>query len=132
MKVVPKHPIICKDCATEVMPTSYRQILCRDCARLRGMARCTARYERTKQLKGYDQAGEKNNAWKNGSGWYKTVVNEVKHCERCKSRKYLLVHHKDYDRSNNSRGNLEVLCRRCHQEDHGILDRRDALGRFTS
>lgn len=41
-------------------------------------------------------------------------------CERCSysNTKILQVHHKDRDRKNNSRGNLELLCPNCHYEEH--------------
>lgn len=40
-------------------------------------------------------------------------------CEKCNSENHLLVHHKDENRQNNSPGNLETLCRACHQAEHG-------------
>lgn len=43
-------------------------------------------------------------------------------CTRCGSRKNLLVHHKDEDRTNNQVTNLEVLCKACHQSHHLIRD----------
>ena len=42
-------------------------------------------------------------------------------CERCgynKNSSILGVHHKDRDRNNNSKENLEVLCPNCHSEEH--------------
>jgi hypothetical protein len=44
-------------------------------------------------------------------------------CERCGSKKYLLVHHKDENRRNNKRSNAETLCKRCHQLHHGCINR---------
>lgn len=45
-------------------------------------------------------------------------------CERCgntidaSKRGTWAGHHKDHDRTNNVEGNLEVLCKRCHQIEH--------------
>ncbi len=39
-------------------------------------------------------------------------------CSRCGYDKYVIVHHKDRDRSNNSIENLEVLCPNCHALEH--------------
>lgn len=42
-------------------------------------------------------------------------------CERCQYNKHpeiLEVHHKDRNRENNTIENLEVLCSRCHDEEH--------------
>lgn len=42
-------------------------------------------------------------------------------CNRCGYNKVtaiLQVHHKDRDRDNNTKENLEVLCPNCHYEDH--------------
>lgn len=46
---------------------------------------------------------------------------ELSHCERCgyKENPHILgIHHKDRDRKNNSRDNLEVLCPNCHSLEH--------------
>jgi 5-methylcytosine-specific restriction endonuclease McrA len=50
-------------------------------------------------------------------------------CNRCGSKKYLLVHHKDRDRENNDDSNLEVLCKACHQKEHVV---RGTDGKFHS
>lgn len=46
---------------------------------------------------------------------------EIVKCERCGFEKYphiLGIHHKDRDRNNNVRDNLEVLCPNCHSLEH--------------
>lgn len=46
---------------------------------------------------------------------------EINICERCgyKEHPHILgIHHKDRDRSNNQRNNLEVLCPNCHILEH--------------
>lgn len=36
----------------------------------------------------------------------------------CKSRRYLVVHHKDHARQDQSRENLITLCSSCHRKEH--------------
>ena len=48
-------------------------------------------------------------------------VHRIGHCERCNhdgSESRLGVHHRDRDKHNQSIGNLEVLCHRCHMQEH--------------
>ena len=46
------------------------------------------------------------------------------HCEKCgkkidvQQRGSWAGHHKDHNRQNNTKDNLEVLCKRCHQIEH--------------
>lgn len=47
--------------------------------------------------------------------------NKKDKCERCGSTKYLCVHHRDEDRTNNKSSNAETLCKRCHQIHHGCI-----------
>lgn len=79
---------------------------------------------------GGNQEGENNHMYKTGIGIYnkKAFANLPNICNRCKSLKNLLVHHKDENRSNNELDNLEILCKRCHQQHH---ETRDNLGRYT-
>src|SRR3990167_2980963 len=39
-------------------------------------------------------------------------------CSRCPWTKRLDIHHKDRDKRNQSPENLEVLCHRCHMQEH--------------
>lgn len=41
-----------------------------------------------------------------------------KQCNRCSYDKFVVVHHKDSDRSNNAIDNLEILCPNCHALEH--------------
>ncbi len=60
--------------------------------------------------------GKNHHNYKNGIKSYaKTKKNN---CERCRSRRFLLVHHKNEDRTDNSKLNLETLCKSCHQLHH--------------
>lgn len=79
---------------------------------------------------GGNQKGEKNPNYKTGIGTYSKNAFEYygRKCNRCNSEQNLLVHHKDENRTNNSIENLEVLCKRCHQEHHCV---RDTFGKYT-
>ncbi len=61
--------------------------------------------------------------YKDGGGRYRGIAFRAHphECNRCKYSKIvevLVVHHKDRDRTNNSRDNLEILCPTCHSEEH--------------
>lgn len=66
--------------------------------------------------------------YKDGSYTYETIRREFKdsrrYCEKCESdlkdatRYMWVIHHKDHDHYNNELGNLELLCKRCHQIEH--------------
>jgi len=73
---------------------------------------------------GGNQWGENNHQYKNGIGLYKKLpfTTKEKICERCGSNLNILVHHKDENRSNNTLDNLEVLCKKCHQNHHCTRD----------
>ena len=67
---------------------------------------------------------ENNPQWKGGKSAYKNMA--LKHygrrCMNCgkidEREKYIHVHHRDHDRSNNHIENLEVLCAKCHKTKH--------------
>jgi len=68
--------------------------------------------------------GEKNPNWRGGVGKIKyphefkakskLVRSEIKICQKCMADKSLVVHHIDYDRTNNKLDNLITLCRTCN------------------
>lgn len=78
---------------------------------------------------GGNQLGEDNHQYKTGIGTYnKKALAYYGHvCNRCKTNSNLVVHHIDEDRTNNNLNNLEVLCKKCHQNHHCI---RDKQGKF--
>jgi len=41
-------------------------------------------------------------------------------CFMCGSDEDVTIHHEDGDIENNNLGNLVVLCRSCHDKEHGI------------
>jgi hypothetical protein len=111
----------CERCGELFTPTGSNCKRCPPCRREHHLESCKNRWHRTYEKKGYDQAGEKNNAWNGGSSpeYYQKVAYDHygKICQRC-GAEAVLVHHKDEDRTNSSVDNLEPLCKRCHQVHH--------------
>ena len=73
--------------------------------------------------------GETNHMYKHGicvfRRWAKEKLKQLSYCcERCgqvidaSARGSWAGHHKDHNRQNNTKDNLEVLCKRCHQIEH--------------
>lgn len=122
--------VTCTVCGKQFQQKNWNQHLCSDKCRTEFYARkgITRIYENGKYVKhGYDQKGEKNNAWKYGCAYRHLIPME--HCEWCGSTENLLVHHKDGNRKHNEVSNLVCLCKRCHQQYHC---KRDSLGRYTT
>ncbi len=125
---------VCIKCGNEVPQTKYKNA--KYCS-----SKCRSAYiayrHRVKQglIKkpgvgsGGNQWAENNSNYKTGSTSYKrnTFNFKEKKCERCCSLEHILVHHKDENRLNNSLDNLEVLCKKCHQEHHC---KRDEFGKY--
>lgn len=77
-------------------------------------------------------AGAANVHWRGGRsqnnlryavGWTRKLRAEImkrdgNHCVTCKGVKYLVVHHRDLERSDHSHDNLITLCRKCHTKVH--------------
>lgn len=63
---------------------------------------------------GYNQAGKNNNNYKNGISTYAQKKKSA--CEKCGSKRKLMVHHKDGNRKNNKASNLQTLCWSCHEK----------------
>lgn len=80
---------------------------------------------------GGNQLGKDNHMYKNGIKDYqkRAFAHYGKKCGRCGSTKNILAHHRDEDRTNNEIENLEVLCKRCHQEHHCTRD--PITGKYT-
>lgn len=69
----------------------------------------------------------------NAASNYRATALSVKEqkCERCGYDKYpeiLVVHHRDRNRKNGAKENLELLCPNCHEEEHFL----NSDGRFTN
>lgn len=66
------------------------------------------------------KSGENHPNYKTGEATYRNIIQEDSICERCgfDNIKALEVHHKDRNRHNNKRENLEILCANCHMIEH--------------
>ena len=121
MGIVQRQTKKCMRCGKQFKPTGKNCKRCLPCRHAHHLDSCKERWHRTYVKKGYDQAGEKNNAWKGGSSpsYYQTKAFSAhgKDCLRC-GEPAVLVHHKDDNRKNSNEENLEVLCKRCHQIQH--------------
>ena len=67
---------------------------------------------------------------------WRTIRNSIiardKFCQKCKSCKYLDVHHKDKNRENNNEDNLITLCAFCHSEEPGHESYKRVLNKRLS
>ena len=113
---------VCK-CGYVFNRTGRAQKYCLTCKKEAGREaahRCAVKKGRIKNPgvgSGNNQGfGITHTSYKNGSGIYIRQIKES--CERCDSKRKLVVHHKDRDRKNNEPSNLETLCRRCHHFEH--------------
>lgn len=52
--------------------------------------------------------------------WRRKLLKDIGKCEKCgfDIKRILILHHKDRNRSNNERENLELLCWNCHMLGH--------------
>jgi hypothetical protein len=69
----------------------------------------------------HPNAGAGNPRWKGGasSGHVQRKFDtKGKRCARCNTDKDIVRHHKDEDRKNNDKSNIEFLCRGCHSSHH--------------
>ncbi len=79
-------------------------------------------------------SGSEHYAWKGDAASTKTKrcraqrKYKLNKCERCNG-KATDRHHKDGDTGNNDRSNLEFLCRRCHMEVDGRLEKLKTTGK---
>lgn len=66
------------------------------------------------------KSGQNHPNYKTGESSYRKIIKKDSVCERCgfKDIRALQVHHKDRDRHNNKRVNLEILCANCHMIEH--------------
>ena len=135
-----KHhkPRVCSECHGEYIPTGPAQRYCGVCGPR--LAKLIARRHidayrlkmgvRVGVGSGNGQPkGKEHPQWKNGVSIFlayrRTVRQLVRYCERCK--KDLLnaqtgewaTHHRDHNPNHNEISNFELLCKRCHQLEHG-------------
>lgn len=122
----------CQICAEEFQPRSGVAKVCDTCRPEWERRKKQERHKKTYIRKGYNQKKENNNSWRGGIGVFvEMAYNDYsleKKCNRCGSESFLCVHHKDRNRRNNAKENLEILCKSCHQKEHV---KRNEKGQFT-
>lgn len=121
----------CLDCGEYI--DNHRQ-RCVICAKTQQRKRIHAWFWRKGILNGKGSGSstgkeEANSMYSHGRSvfrrWAKERLEELSYCcERCGQTIDATVrgtwagHHKDHNRSNNIKDNLEILCKRCHQVEH--------------
>lgn len=128
---------ICKTCGNNFTPSGPGGLYCLACPRpSKGKsAEYTREYQRRKGAavgvgKGNSpkNKGASHSQYKTGWTEYKKtgrqMLCELGACERCNkdlsnaTKWEWVCHHKDHDRTNPARDNLELLCKSCHQIEH--------------
>ena len=119
----------CLDCGEYITNRKQR---CAVCAKVRQRQRIYDWFWRNGILNGLGSGGKlgkDNQNYKHGRvvfrRWAKERLKQLSYCcERCGNTIDATVrgtwagHHKDHNRQNNTKDNLEVLCKRCHQIEH--------------
>lgn len=125
---------VCIKCGNEIPQTKYKNAKycsdkCRNAYRSYQWRLKKGLIQNPGVGSGGNQWAENNHRYKTGNTSYKrnTFNYKDKKCERCGSEKHILVHHKDENRANNDLSNLEVLCKKCHQNHHC---KRDNTGKY--
>ncbi len=125
----------CQMCNKEFQPSSGSAKVCTACKpiadKLRQKEYHQKRYKQKGAYKWEMPKGKDSPFYKNGIGTFREDALRAlpNVCNRCGSVHNLCVHHKDYNRKNNSVTNWEILCKSCHQQEHL---KRDEYGRFTT
>jgi|SRR3989304_1487317 len=124
----PDIEFICETCGnsfTRTVAYIEKVGIPRTCSRTCHNRRVASENKVTGRLKGAN-----NGRWVGGVSitYYRKLFEEqlTKKCQCCGSTRYLCVHHKDRERSNNDLDNLEVLCKSCHQKEHDVI--RNIIG----
>lgn len=131
-------PRSCQVCGSQYRPTGPAAKFCPPCAEAKRKevirrGNLTFRTKKGDPTIGVGKGGSNkrftdNPQYKNGIGNFHRLKRQMRaespFCERCdkdltNASKYeWCVHHRDHNRTNNVRENLEMLCKRCHQIEH--------------
>lgn len=131
----------CNDCENDYVPTGSNQPRCPECMiihrRESGRIRMQE-FRRTKGVKvgsgkgGNNASGEEDSQYSSGRSYFHKIRFQIKldvrYCQNCDkdllnaTRYFWCVHHIDHNPRNNSRENLKLLCKRCHQIEHNCSD----------
>lgn len=125
---------VCKICNNEVFGRKDKIYCSTKCRQRAATERYDKKHSRRQMFgvgSGGNQWGADNHRYKNGIKGFsqRALAHYGKKCRRCGSHDNILVHHKDHNRDHNELANLEVLCKRCHQEHH--CNRDPKTGKYT-
>ena len=132
---------VCLFCGNTYKPTGPAQQACLVCKEhLKSLDRqVSLDIERYRKFftyhtigKGNSQGrGELHHSYKNGISLYQKIgrdmLKSIRYCELCgkdllnASRYKWCTHHKDFDRTNNKKENLQLMCKSCHQILHECI-----------
>lgn len=108
---------VCPQCGKTYETASRSQKFCSD--------ECCKKYNKRKseQKKAYDKAKDYQRLKARAHSLAVEVVRLLGHdqCECCGSTENIQVHHKDLRWLNNSPENLQVLCTKCHNQEHSRI-----------
>lgn len=121
----------CISCGVEYTPTGKNHIRCVECG-LKEKKTYMRSWYLAHKIPGPGSGGKlekENQNYKTGLSvfhrWAKEKLKQLQYCcERCGTTIDATVrgtwagHHKDHNRQNNVKDNLEILCKRCHQVEH--------------
>lgn len=121
----------CITCSVSFIPTGNNHKRCAGCAKQVNLKQMNDWYYKHK-VPGPGSGGKlekENQNYKHGLSvfrrWAKERLKSLDYCcERCGQSIDVSVrgtwagHHKDHNRANNIKENLEVLCKKCHQIEH--------------
>lgn len=135
-------PKYCEDCGDEFVPTGPAAKYCplHSAERRRNSAVSRTRKYREKRgcavgvgKGGSNSVGKEDSQYQTGIARFMksraTIRRERRYCNRCgrdlldAGRYHWAIHHIDHDRTNNCESNWELLCKRCHQIEHGCLEK---------
>jgi hypothetical protein len=125
----------CLDCGNSFEVTGRNHKYCKACACIRNKVAIKEWQNKNRIINvgvgkgGSTGFGKDNPYYKNGIAlfrrWATEKIKQLDYCcERCGTKIDVSVrgmwagHHKDHNRQNNIKDNLEVLCKRCHQMEH--------------
>lgn len=123
-------PRKCRGCPTIFVPTGRNQPFCGECQAFRKLVQvrqqCYRRTERRGGKAGVGSGGA-NEGGCHSQKYREWFLNDLyaeqegfcAHCgEWHEKDANFLIHHKDHNRDNNVKINLELVCKRCHQIEH--------------
>jgi hypothetical protein len=121
----------CLNCDKSYNPSGNNQKYCFNCRPFVKLKQMNDWYYRTKQsgpgsgAKKFEDGGRYKHALCVFRRWARERLKQLDYCcERCGNKIDASIrgtwagHHKDHNRQNNIKENLEVLCKRCHQIEH--------------